>query len=64
MSETMKHFLAGQLYCLPYILPMYAPTINSYKRMVENGDAFSNRVNFCFDIFYFSMGAGRRHMGC
>lgn len=35
MSELMKHYLAGQLYCLPHILPMYAPTINSYKRLVE-----------------------------
>ncbi|HEY2580773.1 MAG TPA: glutamine synthetase family protein [Mucilaginibacter sp.] len=35
MSEMLKHYLAGQLYCLPYILPLYAPTINSYKRLVE-----------------------------
>lgn len=35
MSETMKQYIAGQLYCLPHILPMYAPTINSYKRLVE-----------------------------
>jgi glutamine synthetase len=35
MSETMEHYLAGQLYCLPHILPMVAPTINSYKRLVE-----------------------------
>jgi len=35
MSKIMKSYLAGQLYCLPYILPMYAPTINSYKRLVE-----------------------------
>lgn len=35
MSETMKHYLAGQLHCLPHILPMLAPTINSYKRLVE-----------------------------
>lgn len=35
MSETFKQYIAGQLYCLPYILPMYAPTINSYKRLVE-----------------------------
>ena len=27
--------MAGQLYCMPFILPMYAPTINSYKRLVE-----------------------------
>ncbi|MFT4031931.1 MAG: glutamine synthetase family protein [Siphonobacter sp.] len=35
MSTLFKQYLAGQLYCLPYILPMYAPTINSYKRLVE-----------------------------
>ena len=35
MSQTMRHYLAGQLHCLPYILPMLAPTINSYKRLVE-----------------------------
>ncbi len=35
MSELMRHYLAGQLYCLPYLLPMFAPTINSYKRLVE-----------------------------
>lgn len=35
LSETAKSFLAGQLHCLPYILPMFAPTINSYKRLVE-----------------------------
>lgn len=36
MSELFKNYLAGQLYCLPFIMPMYAPTINSYKRLVEN----------------------------
>ena len=35
MSNLMKSYVAGQLYCLPQILPMYAPTINSYKRLVE-----------------------------
>ena len=35
MSELMKSYVAGQLYCLPYILPMFAPVINSYKRLVE-----------------------------
>jgi glutamine synthetase len=35
MSELMKSYIAGQLFCLPYILPMFAPTINSYKRLVE-----------------------------
>jgi glutamine synthetase len=35
MSELMKSYLAGQLHCLPHVLPMFAPTINSYKRLVE-----------------------------
>lgn len=35
MSELMKSYIAGQLYCLPHILPLFAPTINSYKRLVE-----------------------------
>ncbi|MBS1522959.1 MAG: glutamine synthetase [Bacteroidetes bacterium] len=35
MSDLHKHYLAGQLYCLPHILPLYAPTVNSYKRLVE-----------------------------
>ena len=35
MSELMEHYVAGQLYCLPQILPMYAPTINSYKRLID-----------------------------
>jgi glutamine synthetase len=35
MSKIMQQYIAGQLYCLPHILPMVAPTINSYKRLVE-----------------------------
>ncbi|QJW89800.1 glutamine synthetase [Spirosoma taeanense] len=35
MSELMRQFIAGQLHCLPHITPMFAPTINSYKRLVE-----------------------------
>lgn len=35
MSALMESYIAGQLHCLPFILPMYAPTINSYKRLVE-----------------------------
>ncbi len=35
ISQLMRHYIAGQLYCLPHILPMYAPNINSYKRLVE-----------------------------
>ncbi len=35
MSELFQHYVAGQLYCLPHILPMVAPTVNSFKRLVE-----------------------------
>ena len=35
MSEVMRHYIAGQLYCLPHVLPFMAPTVNSYKRLVE-----------------------------
>lgn len=35
MSALMQSYIAGQLFCMPHILPMYAPTINSYKRLVE-----------------------------
>lgn len=35
MSTVMRSYLAGQIYCLPHMLPMYAPTVNSYKRLVE-----------------------------
>jgi len=35
ISELMGNYIAGQLYCMPHILPMYAPTVNSYKRLVE-----------------------------
>ena len=35
MSPLFKHYLAGIIKALPEILPMFAPTINSYKRLVE-----------------------------
>ncbi|MET3106628.1 glutamine synthetase [Oxalobacteraceae bacterium GrIS 2.11] len=35
MSATMRHFIAGQLHCLPQLFPLYAPFINSYKRLVD-----------------------------
>ncbi len=35
MSGLLKNYVAGQLYCLPFLLPMLAPTINSYKRLVQ-----------------------------
>ena len=35
MSDTCRHYLAGQLQLLPFVLPMVAPTINSYTRMIK-----------------------------
>ena len=29
ISALMESYIAGQLHCLPHILPMYAPTVNS-----------------------------------
>ncbi|KAF2135263.1 uncharacterized protein K452DRAFT_323152 [Aplosporella prunicola CBS 121167] len=36
LSDLGRHFLAGLLDGLPDIMPILAPTINSYKRLVEN----------------------------
>ena len=36
LSDIGRHFLAGLLEGLPDIMPILAPTINSYKRLVEN----------------------------
>ncbi|KAL5611391.1 hypothetical protein BROUX41_000994 [Berkeleyomyces rouxiae] len=36
VTDLGRHFLAGVLEGLPYVMPMLAPTINSYKRLVEN----------------------------
>ena len=34
LSDVIKSYMAGQLHCLPHILPMFAPTVNSFKRLV------------------------------
>ncbi|KAI9769001.1 MAG: hypothetical protein M1840_004597 [Geoglossum simile] len=36
LSDFGRHFLAGLLDGLPDVMPLVAPTINSYKRLVEN----------------------------
>lgn len=36
LSDMGRHFLAGLLEGLPDIMPILAPTVNSYKRLVEN----------------------------
>ncbi|NOY84956.1 MAG: glutamine synthetase [Nitrospirae bacterium] len=34
MSPTMCHFVAGQQKCMPELMAMIAPTINSYRRLI------------------------------
>jgi glutamine synthetase len=48
LSAAFEHFVAGQLHCLPEILPLFAPTINSYKRLVEGAWA-PTRANWGVD---------------
>ena len=48
MSEIMEHYIAGQLLCLPEILPMFAPTVNSYKR-IGHGDWAPANATWGFD---------------
>ena len=36
LSDLGRHFLAGVLDGLPDLMPLVAPTVNSYKRLVEN----------------------------
>ena len=35
MSTVFQHYLAGQITLLPEVLPMIAPTVNSYSRMIK-----------------------------
>ncbi len=35
MSPLFESYVAGQLACLPEILPLLAPNVNSYKRLVD-----------------------------
>ncbi len=35
LSKLIQSYIAGVLHCMPHIMPMYAPTTNSYKRFVE-----------------------------
>ncbi|KAJ4256857.1 hypothetical protein NW762_008953 [Fusarium torreyae] len=36
LSDTGRQFLAGILDALPDIMPLLAPNVNSYKRLIEN----------------------------
>lgn len=47
-SPLLRSYVAGQMACLPEILPLYAPTVNSYKRLVEGAWA-PTKVNWGVD---------------
>jgi glutamine synthetase len=48
MSAIFRHYLAGQLALLPACLPLFAPTVNSYKRYVS-GSWAATRCNWGVD---------------
>lgn len=48
ISPLMESYIAGQLHCLPHILPMFAPTVNSYKRLTEGAWA-PTTITWAFD---------------
>jgi len=48
MSPTFRNYLAGQMVCMPELLPLFAPTVNSYKRLTEGAWA-PTRVNWGLD---------------
>jgi glutamine synthetase len=48
MSLTFRRYVAGQIHCLPEVLALFAPTVNSYKRLVEGAWA-PTRANYGID---------------
>jgi glutamine synthetase len=48
MSALFKSYIAGQMQALPELLALYAPTVNSYKRLVDGAWA-PTRVNWGVD---------------
>jgi len=36
MSRAMRHYLGGQIALMPELTALYWPTVNTYKRSVEN----------------------------
>jgi glutamine synthetase len=48
MSDTFRSYIAGQIALLPELCALFAPTINSYKRLVEGAWA-PTRANWGID---------------
>lgn len=36
ISALLENYIAGQLYCIPHIMPMFAHNVNSYRRYAIN----------------------------
>jgi glutamine synthetase len=54
LNKLTEHYLAGILHTMPYLMPIYAPTINSYKRLIPGSWAptivswgIDNRTTAC-----------------
>ncbi len=47
-SEVFRHFLGGWLAHVPEVMPFYAPTVNSYKRYIDNSWA-PTRLAWSYD---------------
>ncbi|MFK8162374.1 MAG: glutamine synthetase family protein [Lewinella sp.] len=48
ISKTMRQYVAGQQTLLPYLMPLFAPNVNSYKRYVA-GSWAATRANAGID---------------
>ncbi len=48
INKLTEHYMAGVLHTLPVLLPLYAPTINSYKRL-NGGDWAPNNLSWGYD---------------
>jgi glutamine synthetase len=48
MSDTFRSYIAGQIALMPELVALWAPTINSYKRLVEGAWA-PTRANWGID---------------
>lgn len=48
LSKTMRQYVAGQQTLLPYLMPLFAPNVNSYKRYVA-GSWAATRANAGID---------------
>lgn len=44
MSDMFRHYVGGMQKYIPYVMPMFAPNVNSYRRFMR-GESYSAPVN-------------------